>query len=131
MGGAIVYKSKTQFITAGSSTESEFISVHSATKIAQYLQMLLKQLGCEQNGPISIYIDNLPALKMINYNTSPIDSTRHISIGYFALHDWRLEEDIIMVHIKGILNLSDAEMKPLGNVLHNRHFWQMMGHYDG
>ena len=37
---------------------------------------------------------------------------------YFAIQDWRLEGDIIMIHFKGVLNLSDAETKPLGYVLH-------------
>ena len=67
---------------------------------------------------------------MINDNTSPTDRTRNIDIQYFAIQDWRLEGDIIMIHFKGVLNLSDAETKPLGYVLHNQHFRRMMGHYD-
>ena len=35
--GAIVYKPKTQSLTAGSSTEAEFIAAHLAAKIAKYL----------------------------------------------------------------------------------------------
>ena len=42
MGGAIIYKSKTQSFTAGSSTEAEFIATHSAGKVACYLHFLLK-----------------------------------------------------------------------------------------
>ena len=34
MGGAIVYKSKTQSLTASSSTEAEFIAAHAAAKVA-------------------------------------------------------------------------------------------------
>ena len=34
MGGAVVYKSKTQSITASSSIEAEFIAAHAAAKIA-------------------------------------------------------------------------------------------------
>ena len=34
MGGAVVYKSKTQSLTASSSTEAEFIAAHAAAKIA-------------------------------------------------------------------------------------------------
>ena len=64
MGGAIVYKSKTQSLTADSSTEAEFIAAHAAAKIARYLRMLLKQLGYEQKDPTPIHIDNLPALRM-------------------------------------------------------------------
>ena len=33
-GGAIVYKSKTQSLTVGSSTKAEFIAAHTAAKIA-------------------------------------------------------------------------------------------------
>ena len=36
-GGAIVYQSKTQSITAGSSCESEFIAAFSTCKVARYL----------------------------------------------------------------------------------------------
>ena len=49
MGGAIVYELKTQSITAGCYTESEFIAAHSAAKITRYLRMLLKQLGTNYN----------------------------------------------------------------------------------
>ena len=41
-GGAVVYKSKTQSLKAGSSTEAEFIAAYVAAKIAKYLQMVLK-----------------------------------------------------------------------------------------
>ena len=49
MGGPIVYKSKTQSLTARSSTETEFIAAHAARKLTRYLQMVLrKELGFEQ-----------------------------------------------------------------------------------
>ena len=48
MGGAIIYKSKTQSLTADSSMEAEFIAAHSTGKVAYYLQFLLKDLGYEQ-----------------------------------------------------------------------------------
>ena len=75
---------------------------------------------------------NVRFLKMmINDNTFPTERARHIDVRYFQLQDWRIDGDIIMVHIKGILNISDAETKPLGFVLHSRHCRRMMGHYDG
>ena len=87
MGGAIIYKSKTQSLTAGSSMEAEFIAAHSAGKVAWYLWFLLKDLGYEQSGPTPIYIDNLPALQMINNNSSTTDQTRHVHIRYYSLQD--------------------------------------------
>ena len=56
MGGAIIYKSKTQSLTADSSTKAEFIEAHSTGKVAHYLQFLLKDLGYEQSGPTPVYI---------------------------------------------------------------------------
>merc|ERR1739837_56365 len=109
MGGAIVYKSKTQSLTADSSTEAEFIAAHAAAKIARYLRMLLKQLGYEQKDPTPIHIDNLPALRMINDNSSPTERTRHIDYRFFQIQDWRIDGEIIMLYIPGILNIPDAE----------------------
>ena len=80
MGGPIVYKSKTQSLTTGSSTEAEFIAALSAAKIAIYLRMILKQLGFEQKQPTLLHIDNMSALQMINDNTSSTDRYRHLDI---------------------------------------------------
>ena len=72
---------------------------------------------------------------MINDNSSPRERTRHIDYCFFQIQDWRIDGDIIMLHILGILNISDAEAetKPPGFVLHSRHCRRMMGHchYDG
>ena len=71
---------KTQSLTTGSSTEAEFVAAHLAGKIACYLRFLLKGLGYEQPNPTPIYIDNLPALQMINNNPSPTERTRHVHL---------------------------------------------------
>lgn len=78
--GPILYKSKTQSLTAGSSTEAELIANHSDAKIAIYLQMTLKQLGFEQKQPTLLHIDNMSALQMINNNTSPTNHCRYLDI---------------------------------------------------
>ena len=132
MGGPIVYKSKTQSLTAGSSTEAEFIAAHTAAKIAIYLRLVLKQLGFEQKDPTLIHIDNLPALQMINDNTSPTERCRHLDIRYWQIQEWAREpySYIRCQHICGVLNMSDDLTKPLGYVLHSRHCRRMMGHYQ-
>ena len=128
-GGAIIYRSKTQTLTAGSSTEAEFIAAVTAAKLARYLRCVLKQLEEEQTEPTDIYIDNLSALKIINDNCSPTERTRHMDLRFFSIQDWREAGDIIMKHIPGILNPSDDLTKPLGWVLHARHCRRIMGHY--
>jgi len=95
-------------MTAGSSTEAEFIAAVTAAKLARYLRIVLKQLGFEQTEPTTIFIDNLSALKIVMENTSPTERTRHMDLCYFAIQDWREAGDIKLVHIKGILNPSDG-----------------------
>ena len=50
--------------------------------------MLLKQLIYDQTEPTPIYIDNLPALQMINDNSSSTDCTKNIDIRYFLIEYW-------------------------------------------
>ena len=52
-----------------------------------------------------------------------------MDIRFFSLQDWRQEGDLVMVHIKGTLNMNDDLFKSLGWVLHARHCRRMMGHY--
>ena len=101
-------------MTAGSSTEAEFITSVTAAKLTRYLRCILKQLGEEQTEPTDIYINNLSALKIINNNCSPTERTRHMVLRFFAIQEWREEGDIIMKHIPGVLNPSDDMTKPLG-----------------
>ena len=65
---------------------------------------------------------------MIN-NNIPTPRTGHMELRFFAIQDWVDDRTIIMQHIKGILNPSDAMTKPLGRVLHSRHVRQFMGHF--
>ena len=52
-----------------------------------------------------------------------------MDIHLFALQDWKEDEDIKMVHIKGTLNSSDDLKNNLGWVLHSRHCRRHMGHF--
>ena len=129
-GGAVFWRLKTQSLTACSSTESEFFAAYKAGKVYRFLRMVIKQLGYKQSCPTSIYIDNLPALQMINENTAPTENCRHVDIRYWALQDWVREDKIlIMRHCAGIRNIADDLTKLLGYVLHSRHCHRLMGHY--
>ena len=73
--GAVIYHSKTQTLTAGRSTEAEFIAAVTAAKLTRYLRCILKQLDKEQTEQTDIYIDNLSVLKIINDNCSATKRT--------------------------------------------------------
>ena len=128
-GGAVVYKSKTQSLTACSSTEAEFIAAYDAAKAVRYIRSILHDLKFTQEKPTKIFIDNESALKIINDNQAPTARTRHLDIRFFALQDWKIDGDILMEHIPGTLNPSDDLTKPLGWMLHARHCRRTMGHY--
>ena len=65
-GGAIVYRSKTQSVTAISSTEAEFIAAVSCVKIALYLRSILYELGFTCKGTTPIYKDNASTIDIVN-----------------------------------------------------------------
>ena len=127
-GGAIVYRSKAQSITAQSSTEAEFLAAVTAAKTARFLRSVLKELGLEQCGPTPIYEDNASTIEIVNAQ-KPTERTRHIDIRFFAIQDWQHQtKDIILKHIPGVINPADDLTKPLGWVLHSRHARYIMGH---
>lgn len=78
--------------------------------------------------PTSLYIDNEAALHMIN-ERRPTPRARHIDVQHFAIQEWREHGHIIMQHIPGSLNPSDALTKPLTPALHLRHCLRAMGHH--
>ena len=86
-GGAIVYHSKTQTVTAISSTEAEFIAAVSCAKIALYLWSILYELGFACIGPTPIYKDNASTIDIVN-SSVPTEHAWHIYIQYFAIQDW-------------------------------------------
>jgi hypothetical protein len=127
-GGAIVYRSKAQAITALSSTEAELIAAVTAAKTVRFVRSVLKELGFPQKEPTPIYEDNKPTIDIVN-SGKPTQRSRHIDIRFFAIQDWRRNGDITMNHIPGVINPADDLTKPLGWVLHARHARYMMGHY--
>jgi hypothetical protein len=127
-GGTISYRTKTQSITATSSTEAEFLAAVLAAKQVKFVRAILLELGFPQEGPTPIYEDNQSAIHMINAQ-KPTERSRHIDIQFFAIQDWKEAGDIIMAHIPGVINPADDLTKPLGWVLHARHARRVMGHY--
>jgi hypothetical protein len=126
-GSTIVYRSKTQTVTALSSIEAEFYAAVAGAKVVRYIRAVLHDLGYTQHTPTSIYEDNKSAISIINSRT-PTERSRHVATPYFAIQDWKADGSIVMEHIPGIINPSDDLTKPLGWVLHARHARRLMGH---
>ena len=127
-GCAIIYHSKTQYVTAISSTEAEFITTVSCAKIELYLRSILYKLGFAYKEATPIYEDNASTIDIIP-KSIPIERAQHIYIQYFAIQDWEEWSCIECIHIPSILILSNNLIKLLGWVLHSRHCCQFMGHF--
>lgn len=127
-GAAVAFRSKLQAVVATSSTEAEFIAAVRATKTAKYLRSVLAELGFPQTGPTILYEDNEAAILMTNAG-KPTQRSRHIDIQHFASQEWKRNGDIVMVHIRDVINPADAFTKALGWILHHRHVRRAMGHH--
>jgi hypothetical protein len=95
-----------------------------AGKSARYLRSILNQLGLTHRSATLIYVHNLAAIMMANAG-KPTERSRHIDVQYFALLQWVKDGDVLLVHIAGIWNPSDALTKPLGWVIHHRHCYRV------
>jgi len=127
-GGVVAYRSRTQHVCAQSSTEAELIAANAATKVTKCLRFILHELGYTQTEPTPIYEDNDLAIKIVKHSR-PTDCSCHVEIRYFALQHWRLVNDIILMHLPGVVNPADMLTKALGWVLHHRHAPYLMGHH--
>jgi len=127
-GGVVAYRSKTQSVTATSSTEAEFVAAVSTAKTVRHPRAAMKDLGFPMDSPTPIYEDNVAAINIVNARR-PTERSRHIDIQCFALQDWKEAGDVIMHHIPGVINPADDLTKPLGWVPHSRHARRFMGHY--
>ena len=104
------------------------ITAVEAAKVARFLWSMLKELGFRQRNPTVIYEDNQSTIHVVN-SRAPTARTRHIDIRYFAIQDWKEQDDIVLKHIIGKINPADDFTKPLGRLLHGRHARRIMGHY--
>ena len=60
----------------------------------------------------------------------PTSRLCHVEIQHVAIQEWQAKQEIIVAHILSILNPSDDLTKALGWILHMRHAWRGMGHYQ-
>ena len=97
-------------------------------KLAKYLRSVLTELGIDQAEATPLYVDNMAAIAMVNEN-KPTTRSRHIDIQHFDVQEWRQRNIIVLHHIPGVINCSDAGTKALGWTLHSQHVHHSLGHY--
>lgn len=66
-GGPVTWFSCKQGIIATSTTDAEYVAAQDAGKEIVWIRRLLKEIGCNQNRPITLYCDNAAAEKLISH----------------------------------------------------------------
>lgn len=124
----VLYIAKLQPMIASSSGEGEFIQLVLTGKKIKYVRAVMTDFGFPQTQPSPIFGDNMSSIMMAN-NVRPTDRMRHMDIRWFSLQEWiHVDKDIIVIHISGIINPSDALTKALAWLKHCRHMSCAMGH---
>lgn len=80
-GGPISWDSRKQRTVALSTTEAKYIAMTESIKEAIYLQRLVKELGFEQLGHLTIFCDNRSCISLAE-NPTFHSRTKHIDIRY-------------------------------------------------
>ena len=65
VGGAVYYRSKTQSVTALSSTEAKFFAAIAASKVVLFLRFVLEDLEYPIKKPTPIYEDNESCIEIV------------------------------------------------------------------
>lgn len=100
----VIFKSKKQSLTSGSTCESEFIAAALATNELLWLRNLLLELGACLD-PTAMFIDKLGTVKLIE-NNQVHAKTKHLDVKLFKVREQN-NKTIKIIHIDSENNLSD------------------------
>ena len=114
LGNALVsWQSKTQPITATSSTHAEYIAAYHAAAECIWSRNFLSELGLLTSGPTTLYCDNDAAIKIANFHMVTPRS-KHFDTKFHYLREQVQKQVIQMTHCTGSNNIADIWTKPLG-----------------
>jgi hypothetical protein len=121
-GGAISWKSTMQKLTAGSTTEAEYIAAGTALREGLWLQKLMLEITGAWL-PLTQYCDNKSAVDVIHKGICEND-TKHISLRYHFMHQHVALQALQLIWISTHEMVADCLTKQLGrdqaNLLHQR-----------
>lgn len=82
-----------------STTEAEFVAAASCACQAIWLRRLIEALHYMQQGPTSIYCDNVSVIKLLK-NPVLHGRSKHIDVRYHFLHDLCKDDVIDLIYCK-------------------------------
>ena len=123
-GVPIMWRSKAQKIVALSSTEAEFYAVSEAVKEILFVVQVLLDMGIPVKTPITVKVDNMGAVFMVNNATSSA-RTRHIDTRWHFVRQFQ-GELIEVVFVRSEDNWSDGMTKIVSSDIYVSHSGHMV-----
>lgn len=112
MSAAISWGSKKQPVVALSSCEAEIMAASEATKEALHLRCLLDDLGCGDDKPLRLSVDNQSAIA-VAYNPEQHNRLKHVERRHFFVRECIENMQIVVPFVSSQENLADFFTKPL------------------
>ena len=125
--GPVSWSSRKQPTVALSTMEAEFMALASATCEAIWLRELSSELGVQDQGPISINVDNDAAM-MFPQSVMFHARSKHIDIRYHFVRERVASNEVKLNHCASEDNLADIFTKPLLRPLFEKLRNQIMSH---
>ena len=111
--GSVCSKSSSQKLNTKSSTEAELVGLGDSMGHVIWLRNFLKGQGYKNIGPATIGQDNRSTKQLVANGQPNSDTTRHISIRFFFVHDRIKEDEIRLEWIPTDKMVADILTKPL------------------
>ena len=115
-GYPISWKTLKQSITAKSSAESEYIALSQAISEGLYIRSVLIELGCEIDGSIQVYEDNMAAIKIAD-NPVYKSKVKQVNVHYHFIRDYVKMGIVEISHIESKDQIADMFTKAIGTTL--------------
>ena len=121
-GGAILWKSSKQTITASSTMYAEFVACYEATGQVNWLKKFMPGLKVvdDIHKPLKLYCDNEPAVCYAHNNKSS-GAAKHIDIKFYVVKDKVQDHSISLEHISTKKMLADPLTKGLPSNVFREH----------
>jgi hypothetical protein len=118
--GAIYSYSKKDTTVSHSSTEAEIKAIDMLIRQIQITRQILEFIGCPQNEPTKIFVDNKSAISLAE-TLKTTNATKHINLRIHYIREVLNDRLIELIFIPSHLNTADALTKPLAAPTFSRH----------
>ncbi|CAH2016809.1 unnamed protein product [Acanthoscelides obtectus] len=118
-GGPVSWESKKQATVALSTTEAEYMGTTEAAKEAIYLGKFMTELGFERLANVTLYSDNMSAIKLAE-NPRYHSRSKHIDIRYHFVREALEQKKFKLKHTPSSEMAADVLTKGLSRTKHRK-----------